>query len=354
LPIDPATSPASTADDAFAATAAGERHEVAPGAGPWRVALRRLRRDRVALAFGALFLLIVVISLFAPLWAHQVAHTSASANHLSDRITVDGKPTYVVSPPSSANPGIPIGPTYGSKFFLGADASGRDVMVRLLYGARTSFEIGFAASALTLLLSIVLGLLSGYLRGWVDALISRALDVVWAYPVVLLGVALGTSLAIKGVKLGPIELESGSLLVPIFIIGLVYVPYMARPLRGRVLSLREKEFVDAARAQGSGPVRIMLSELLPNLATDLIVFFPLIVANAVLLESALSFLGAGVQPPTPSLGTMIADGNHNIFNAVHLVIVPGLVLVLAVLALNVFGDGVRDALDPRSRVRIEH
>jgi peptide/nickel transport system permease protein len=352
LAIDPATSAGSSDADAFEATAREEKEGVV-GAGPWRIAMRRLRRDRVSLAFGALFLLIVAISLFAPVWSHDVAHTSASTNHLSDQITLDHKKTYVVSSPTSANPGIPIGPTFGAKFFLGADTSGRDVMVRLLYGARTSFEIGFAAAAFTLSFSVILGLLSGYLRGWVDAIISRALDVIWAYPVVLLGVALGTSLALGGLEIGPIKVESGSLLVPIFVIGVVYVPYMARPLRGRVLSLREKEFVDAARAQGAGPFRIMFSELLPNLTTDIVVFFPLIVANAVLLEAALSFLGAGVQPPKPSLGTMIADGTGNIFNAVHLVLVPGLVLVVAVLALNVFGDGVRDALDPRARVRIE-
>jgi peptide/nickel transport system permease protein len=352
LSIDPVTTTAPESD-AFAAISREEAREVRAGTGPWRIALRRLRRDKAALAFGALFLVVVGISLFAPFWAHHIAHTSASSEHVSDQITLNGKPTYVVSPPSSPNPGIPIGPTWGSKYFLGADTQGRDVMVRLLYGARTSFLIGFAAAAMTLLLSIVLGLFSGYLRGWVDAVISRVLDVVWAYPVVLLGVALGTSLAIGGLKIGPVKLESGSLLVPIFVIGLVYVPYMARPLRGRVLSLREKEFVDAARAQGAGPVRIMFRELLPNLATDLVVFFPLIVANAVLLEAALSFLGAGVQPPQPSLGTMIDDGTHSIFNAVHLVLVPGLVLVIAVLSLNVFGDGVRDALDPRAKVRID-
>jgi peptide/nickel transport system permease protein len=133
----------------------------------------------------------------------------------------------------------------------------------------------------------------------------------------------------------------------------VYVPYMARPIRGEVLSLREREFVEAARAQGAGPLRIMFSELLPNLATTIIVFFPLMVANAILLEAALSFLGAGVRPPQPTWGTMINDGVDRIITAPHLAIAPGIMLVLTVLSLNVFGDGVRDALDPRARVRIE-
>ena len=136
------------------------------------------------------------------------------------------------------------------------------------------------------------------------------------------------------------------------IIGLVNVTYMARPVRGQVMTLREKEFVDAARAMGAGPVRIMFSELLPNLASTVLVFFTLLVANAILLESALSFLGAGVQPPTPSWGTMIQEGVDRIATAPHLAIAPGAMLVLTVLALNVFGDGVRDALDPRARLRV--
>ncbi len=138
------------------------------------------------------------------------------------------------------------------------------------------------------------------------------------------------------------------------IIGLVYVPYMARPVRGQVLSLREKEFVEAARAQGAGPIRIMFTEVLPNLASTIVVFFTLLIANAILLESALSFLGAGVQAPNPSWGTMIDEGVDRIATAPHLTIVPGLMLVLTVLSLNVFGDGVRDALDPRAKVRLEH
>jgi peptide/nickel transport system permease protein len=132
------------------------------------------------------------------------------------------------------------------------------------------------------------------------------------------------------------------------------VPYMARPLRGQVLGLREKEFVEAAKAQGAGPLRIMFSEVLPNLSSTIVVFLPLMIANAILLEAALSFLGAGVRPPNPSWGTMIAEGVDKILTGPHLAIVPGLMLVLAVLSLNVFGDGVRDALDPRAKIRVEH
>jgi peptide/nickel transport system permease protein len=278
-----------------------------------------------------------------------VAHTGPAENHLSDTIQIDGETKNVVG-----LDGVPIGPTYRGEFFLGADPNGRDIMVRLLYGGRNSLVIGFAAAFMTALLSVVLGVIAGYFRGWPDTVIRAVLDVLWSFPAVILGVALGVALALGGLKIGPLELSGDSLLVPIFIIGLVYVPYMARPVRGQVLSLREKEFVEAARAQGAGPLRIMFSEVVPNLASTLLVFFTLLIANAVLLEAALSFLGAGVQPPNPSWGTMIDEGVERIATAPHLAIVPGVMLVLTVLSLNVFGDGVRDALDPRAKVRLEH
>jgi peptide/nickel transport system permease protein len=323
----------------------------AAGAGPWALAMRRLRRNKVAIAFGILFVVLVLTAILAPLWAHKVAHTGPFQNHITDTIKENGKDVNVV-----AFSGVPIGPQYfaaGGKFFFGADGNGRDIMVRLLYGARTSLEIGVVAALITAILSIIVGLLAGYFRGWIDSVLSRAMDIVWAFPVVILGVALGTALNISGLKVGPIHLEAGSKVIPMMIIGFVYVPYVARPLRGQVLSLREKEFVEAARAQGAGPVRIMFSEILPNLASTIIVFLPLAVANAILLEAALSFLGAGVQAPTPSWGEMISEGVDRITTAPHLTIVPGMMLVMTVLALNVFGDGVRDAFDPRAKVRME-
>jgi peptide/nickel transport system permease protein len=252
--------------------------------------------------------------------------------------------------------GVPVGPQWfaaGGKFFLGADDNGRDIMVRLLYGARTSLEIGIAAAIITTVLAVIVALLAGYLRGAVDTVLSLAMNIVWAFPVVILGVALGTALSIGGLSLGPITIQSGSIVIPILIIGGVYIVYMARPLRGQVLSLREKEFVEAARAQGMGSLRIMFTEILPNLASTIVVFFPLAIANAILLEAYLSFLGAGVQPPTPSWGEMISEGINRITTAPHLTIVPGLMLVLTVLSLNIFGEGVRDALDPRAKVRID-
>jgi peptide/nickel transport system permease protein len=320
----------------------------APGLSPWALALRRLRRNRAALIFGALFFILVALALAAPIWA-KIADTTPAQNHLSDTIVVRGKTTQVVT-----FDGVPIAPTWQRKFFLGADSNGRDVAVRLLYGARNSLFIGITASIITVSLAVLLGMLAGYFRGWTDAIISRSLDVLWAFPVLLLGVALGVSLALGGLKIGPLHIQGDSKWIPTLIIGVVSVVYLARPIRGQVLSLREKEFVEAARAQGAGPLRIMFGELLPNLASTILVFFPLLVANAILLEAALSFLGAGVQPPEPSWGTMLANGVELLSTAPHLTIVPGLMLVLTVLSLNVFGDGVRDALDPRAKVRLEH
>jgi peptide/nickel transport system permease protein len=321
------------------------------GLGPWRLGLRRLRRNKVALFFGALFVVLVLACAAAPLWADKVAKTGVDTNHLSDTITVDGKSVNVVG-----LDGVPIGPQWfkaKGKFFLGADRNGRDIMVRLLYGGRNSLVIGIVAALITTVLSILLGLIAGYFRGPADTVIRVLLDILWSFPVIILGVALGVALALGGLKIGPIHIAGDSLLIPIGIIGFVYVPYMARPVRGQVLSLREKEFVEAARAQGASPFRIIFTEVMPNLASTVIVFFTLLIANAILLESALSFLGAGVQPPTPSWGTMIQEGVDRIATAPHLTIVPGLMLVLTVLSLNVFGDGVRDALDPRAKVRLE-
>jgi peptide/nickel transport system permease protein len=325
------------------------RPRPAAGVGPYRLAARRLWRDRTALAFGALFLLIVVLCLVAPVYARDVAHTGPNDNHVTDTVRVGGQTRDVVSPD-----GIPIGPTWQGRFFLGADQNGRDIAVRLLYGGRNSLEVGFLATAITMILATFIGTVAGYFRGAVDAVLARLLDLIWAYPVVLLGIALGTSLALGGLNLGLFTLSGNSLLVPGVIIGFVYIPYVARPIRGQVLGLREREFVDAARAMGLSDLRILWSELLPNLASTIIVFIPLMIANAILLEAGLSYLGAGIQPPNPSWGTMIGDGISLLPSAIHLTLVPGAMLVLAVLGINVFGDGVRDALDPHAPTRIPH
>jgi peptide/nickel transport system permease protein len=316
--------------------------------GPGRLALRRLRRNKVALAFGGIFLLIVIVCLLAPVYAAHIAHSGPNVNHISEVITVGGKSENVVS-----LTGIPIGPTWHSRFLLGADQNGRDIAVRLLYGGRNSLEIGFLATILTMVGAILLGVTSGFFRGWTDTIISRLLDLIWAYPALLLGVALGVSLAVGGLNIGPLHIEGGSNFIPAGVIGVVYIPYVARPIRGEVLSLREREFVDAARTLGYGRVRIIISEILPNLFSMLIVFFALQLAQSVVLEASLSFLGAGVQPPNASWGTMLSDGVQLVTSSPHLTLVPGLMLILTVLAVNIFGDGLRQAFDPRARIRTE-
>src|ERR1700682_2560964 len=229
---------------------------IAPGLGPYRLAWRRLRRHRVGLAFGGLFIVILAMCLLAPVYAHDIAHTGPDANHITEKVKMGGRLQDVVS-----RSGIPIGPTWQSRFLLGADQNGRDVAVRLLYGGRNSLFIGAVATLITMLIAILVGLVSGYFRGPVDGLLSRVMDVIWAYPALLLGVALGVVLAVGGLDLGLFEIQGNSLLVPAAIVGVVYVPYVAKPLRGQVLGLREKEFVDAARAQGLAPLEHVLGDL---------------------------------------------------------------------------------------------
>ena len=321
--------------------------ELPPGVGPYRLAWRRLRRNRVALAFGLIFLLIVVLcsmrgsapydKILGPDKLHDYGNPTGT-------VKVGGKTEDILNAV-----GIPVGPTWNfTHYFLGADEEGRDVAVRLLYGGRNSLEIGLVATLITMALAIIAGTLAGYLRGITDGIISRVLDIIWAYPAVLLGIVLGTVIEIRG--LGPFH--STTLLSTALVVGFVYVPYVAKPIRAQVLALREREFIDAARQLGLSPLRIMTFEILPNLASTIIVFIPLVLANAILNEAALTFLGAGVQPPNASWGTMISDGISTIPEAFHNVLVPGIMLVLTVLSINVFGDGLRDALDPRARIRI--
>jgi len=325
---------------------------VSPDRSPWYLAYKRFVRNRLAVSFLGLFVLIVIFVLAAPIWADNVAHTGPNESHTLQKLRVGDEVREVVTPE-----GRPIGPQWfeaGGKFFLGADSRlGRDEMVRLMYGGRTSLFIGVVSGLITTLVAVVLGLLAGYYRGWVDAVIARILDVLWSLPVLLFGIALGVSLAVSGLQIGPLTIEGGSNWIPIFVISIFTVPYVARPIRGEVLALGEKEFVEAAVAQGAGPLRVMFGEILPNLASTIIVFFTLNIANNMLFEAALSFLGAGVQPPNSSWGTMISVGEELLTTQPLLAIIPGVMIMLTVLSLNIVGDGLRDALDPRSKVRLE-
>jgi peptide/nickel transport system permease protein len=316
----------------------------APAIGPWRLAGRRLRRNKVALVFLGIFILVVAACLLAPVYSHSIAKIGPNTNNVTGTINVRGHSENVVS-----LDGVPIGPTWTTHYLFGADTNGRDLAVRLLYGGRTSLLLGGVSTIIIIFFGTLLGLLSGYLRGPVDAVLRWFMELIWSFPPVILGVVVGTALDFGGI--GPIK--GNSLLIPILIIGGIYVPYLGKPIRGEVLRLREMDFVDAARVVGVSPWKIMTSEILPNAASTITVFIPIMLANTILLEAYLSFLGAGVQAPNASWGTLISDGLNYISTTPTFSLIPGAMLVLAVLSINIVGDGVRDALDPRAQVRIK-
>ena len=327
------------------------------GAAPWALARRRLLRNRVAMAMLVLLAVIVALSLAAPLYATHLSHTDPFRSNLDGTTIVDGKRVQVMQQETiGLGLGVtPVGPTWDPRhFLLGADNQGRDVAARLLYGGRNSLLIGVAAALLTCLLATVIGVVAGFFGGLVDGVLTRLLDVVWAFPVYLLAISLSVVLLTRGFSIGPVTLEAGSLWLPIVIIGVVYIPYVARPIRGEVISLRERQFVEAAIGLGASTWRLLWSEILPNVVTTVIVFFPIMIAIDMLTESALSFLSIGVQPPNASWGTIILDGQGLLYSRPAVALAPGIAIALTVLALNVLGDGVRDALDPRAKLRVAH
>ena len=303
--------------------------------------------------FGVL-VVIVAACLAAPLYAHSIAHTDPFRSNLQGTTLVGGKAVPVMAS-STTGLGLgvtPIGPTWDpAHYFLGADNQGRDVAARLLYGGRNSLMIGVTSALLCCFLATLVGLIAGFFGGITDGVISRGLDIIWAFPVYLLAISLSVVLISQGINLGVVTITAGSLWLPIAIIALVFVPYVARPIRGQVLSLRQKEFVEAAIGLGASDLRLIFSEILPNVITSVIVFLPLMVAVNMLTESALSFLSIGVQPPDASWGTIILDGQQLIYTRPWVAIAPGVAIAVTVLALNVLGDGIRDALDPRAKLR---
>lgn len=239
--------------------------------------------------------------------------------------------------------GLPVGP--GPDNLFGADPLGRDVFSRVLHGAGVSLQVAFLSTGLAALVGVTIGLLAGYYRGWPDALLSRAMDLTLAFPVLLLGIGLGSACSVGGGCAGGL-IEPGLPLV-IFIIALATWPFFARLARGQVLSLREADFVHAARALGASGPRIIFREILPNLLAPIMVFATLLIPANILLEAALSFLGVGVQG-RPTWGAMIAEATEVFDTAWWFMLFPGLALVLTVLAFNLVGDGLGDALDPLS------
>ena len=301
-----------------------------------------------------MFLLIVISCLLAPVYAWW-AGVQPFKSTLDAVVTIDGIQIPVMELPTTglALGYTPIGPTWRpGNYFLGADNQGRDVMARLLYGGLNSIVIAGATTTFTLIFATLFGLVAGFFGGILDMVLSRILDVLWAFPVYLLAISLSIVLITEGITIGPIVIDSGSLWLPIFIIGLVYIPYVARPIRGQVMALRNSDFVTAAIGLGAPSHRILWKDILPNITTTLIVFVPIMMALNMLTESALSFLSIGVQPPDASWGTIIQDGRNLLYTRPAVALAPGFMIVISVLSLYVFGDGLRDALDPRSKIKL--
>jgi ABC-type dipeptide/oligopeptide/nickel transport system permease subunit len=298
-----------------------------------QIAWMRLRRDKVAIAGGCVIVVLILLAVFAPLIVKLLGHPPTEFHQeLTD--------------PNLG--GMPRGPFGGisSEFLLGVEPStGRDVFSRILYGARISLLVAFLATLVSVLIGVVAGVVAGYFGGWVDGAISRVMDLLLAFPLLLFAIALVS--AVPGSAFG---LRGNGLRVSILvvIIGFFSWPYIGRIVRGQTLSLREREFVDAARSLGARPSYILFRELLPNLVAPILVYSTLVIPTNILFEAALSFLGVGVQPPTPSWGAMLAEAVPVFRADPTFMVVPGAALFLTVLAFNLFGDGLRDALDPRS------
>jgi peptide/nickel transport system permease protein len=293
---------------------------------PLQLFWRRFRRDRVALVSLWFIALLIVVAIAAPLV-----------------VSLLGLPGPSVQNPNLTNAfGSPLGPSAAHPF--GVDPLGQDVASRVIYGTRVSLIVGVVGTAVATVLGTIVGLLAGYYRGWTDTLLSRLVDVVLAIPVLLLGLGLGAACEVRGCLGGHVQSGLG---VIIFLIALVNWTYIARIVRGLVLSLREQEFVTAARAQGASDARIMGREILPNLLAPIVVYASLLIPQNILLEAALSFLGVGVRPPTASWGQMIAAATPTFSTAWWYMVFPGIALLLTVLAFNLLGDGLQDALNPR-------
>ena len=298
------------------------------GRSPWELFWRRFRRDKFALGGAFIVIIMFAIALLSP---------GARERRRTDRTRC----TWTRSTRSGSRrvrrPAFPFG----------VDTAGRDLMVRVAYGARTSLFIAFFATGIATVIGVTLGMLAGFYRGKIDTVISRTIDIVLSLPVLLLALGLVSACGLSpNGCLGGI-IKPGLLLVS-YVIGLFSWPYIARIVRGQVLSLREKEFIESARSLGSTNRRIMFREVLPNVAAPIIVYTTLIIPNNILFEAALSFLGIGVPQETPSWGRQLSDAGSIFTVAWWMMLFPGLFLFFTTLAFNLVGDGLRDALDPRT------
>ena len=303
---------------------------------PMQLFWRRFRTDRVAMVSLVFIVVLIIVAIFA--------------GPIVSLLGVSGPNTPNNNCPGPATQcaldifGQPTGPSSIHPF--GVDELGRDVLARVIYGARISLEVAFIATGIAVLIGVTLGTIAGFFRGWVDSLLSRFMDVVLAFPVLLFAIGLASACALgKGCLGGLITPGPVTLIV---VIALASWPYLGRIIRGQVLSIREKEYIESARSLGASNARIMRREILPNLVAPIIVYTSLILPTNILFEAALSFLGVGVQPPTASWGQMIADASPIFNTAWWYMVFPGAALVLTVLAFNLVGDGLQDALNPRA------
>jgi len=301
-----------------APVAEGEAAAKIEGKSPWRLGIERLRRDRAAMISLGIIVAIVLIAIFAPVIAAIVGH---------------GPNQQFTAPIGQTAEGQPVGPS--TTFWMGTDTVGRDVLVRIAYGARISLIFGLVATVLTVTIGAIVGLASAYFGGLTDSILARVMDWLLAVPFLLLAISLVS-------VIGP------GLSVLIIVIGFLGWASVGRIVRGQVLSIREKEYVEAARSLGAGPWRIMFIDILPNVIAPIIVYTSLLIPVTIVAEASLSFLGVGIPPPTADWGQMIADSQSVYqYGAWWYLVFPSLALLITTLAFNIFGDGVRDAFDPR-------
>jgi peptide/nickel transport system permease protein len=323
----------STTPVADAADVRGTGEKAIAGRSLKQIAWRRLKKDKVAIAGGIVVILLIVIALAAPLLTKWLGHPIDEFHN--DQID----PTF----------STPIGKFGGisRKFIFGVEpTTGRDVFSRIVYGAQTSLSVAFLSAFVSTLLGAIFGLAAGYLGGWVDAVISRVMDFLLAFPQLLFAIALVSVLPASFLGLGG---RWSRVIVLVGVIGFFGWPYIGRIVRGQTLSLREREFVEASRSLGARSPRILFRELLPNLAAPILVYTTLIIPTNILTEAALSFLGVGIPPPNPSWGGMLSDAVATYRTDPTYMIIPGGMIFITVLAFNLFGDGLRDALDPKAR-----
>ena len=308
----------------------GVKGEAIEGRSLGQIAWMRLKRDKVALGSGIFIIFLLLVAIFGPYLVQNP--TVFHANLINPTLSVPYGPFGGVS---LAHP-FGVEPT-----------NGRDILARVVNGARVSLLIAFLATALAVTIGVVMGVISGYYGGWVDAVIARSMDVFLAFPLLVFAIAL-----VGVIPSSAFGLSGNSLRVAllIFVIGFFAWPYMGRIIRGQALSLREREFVDAARSLGARGPYILFRELLPNLVAPILVYSTLLIPTNILFEAALSYLGVGIIPPTPSWGGMVSDAVNSGLVTIDpmFMIVPGLAIFLTVMAFNLLGDGLRDALDPRS------